>query len=226
MGVDYYNILRVTRNSTDDDVKRAYKKLAMKWHPDKNSDSEAESKFKQISLAYDVLSDPVKRQVYDLYGEEALNTGQFPPATPRPATKGFSAKGSFNIAKGSFKFSRRVEEDSIFDDLFGGPGFVGNKARGFGGGFVEKSVKPTNVQSPRPTNVQSPRPTNVHSPKPMNTPRKSPIGYGDSGGKKAVAVENQLGCSLEELYKGSKRTMVISRIVPDESGYAILLLSF
>ncbi|KAF7123890.1 hypothetical protein RHSIM_Rhsim12G0056800 [Rhododendron simsii] len=245
MGVDYYNILRVTRNSTDDDLRKAYKKLAMKWHPDKNSDSEAESKFKQISLAYDVLSDPIKRQVYDLYGEEALSTGQFPPATPQPA-KGFSAKGSFN-AKGSFKFSRRVEEDSIFDDLFGGSGFEG-RTRGFGGGYVEKLVKPKNVQSPKPTNpyveklakptnvqspkptnpyveklakptnVQSPRVTNTQSPKPTNTPRKSPNGYGDGGGRKAAAVENQLGCSLEELYKGSKRTMVISRIVPDDSG--------
>ncbi|PQQ08500.1 dnaJ homolog subfamily B member 1 [Prunus yedoensis var. nudiflora] len=82
MGVDYYNILKVNRNATDDDLKKAYKRLAMIWHPDKNPAGkrpEAEAKFKQISEAYDVLSDPAKRQIYDLYGEEALKSGQFPP---------------------------------------------------------------------------------------------------------------------------------------------------
>ncbi|MGJ2483461.1 DnaJ domain-containing protein, partial [Salmonella enterica subsp. enterica serovar Paratyphi A] len=169
MGVDYYNILRVNRNSTDEDLKKAYKKLAMKWHPDKNSDSEAESMFKHISLAYDVLGDPIKRQIYDLYGEEALNSNQFPATTPRPGNnKVFQAKGSFNV-------NRRVEEDNIFGELFRGSGgdFAGNKNRG----FVEKSTKPTNTQ-----------------------PQRSTTGFG-SGGKKAAAVENILGCSLEELYK-------------------------
>lgn len=58
MGVDYYNILKVDRNATDDDLKKAYRKLAMKWHPDKNptNKKEAEAKFKQISEAYEVIS--------------------------------------------------------------------------------------------------------------------------------------------------------------------------
>lgn len=56
MGVDYYNILKVDRNATEDDLKKAYRKLAMKWHPDKNPNNkkEAEAKFKQISEAYEV----------------------------------------------------------------------------------------------------------------------------------------------------------------------------
>ena len=55
MGVDYYNILKVNRNANDDDLKKAYRRLAMKWHPDKNPNSkkEAETKFKQISEAYE-----------------------------------------------------------------------------------------------------------------------------------------------------------------------------
>lgn len=55
MGVDYYNILKVNRNATDDDLKKAYRKLAMKWHPDKNPTNKkgAEAKFKQISEAYE-----------------------------------------------------------------------------------------------------------------------------------------------------------------------------
>ncbi|KAJ7945958.1 DnaJ subfamily B member like [Quillaja saponaria] len=70
MGMDYYNLLKVNRNASDEDLKRAYKRIAMIWHPDKNplKKSEAEAKFKQISEAYDVLSDPQKRQIYDLYG--------------------------------------------------------------------------------------------------------------------------------------------------------------
>lgn len=58
MGVDYYNILKVNRNATDEDLKKSYRRLAMRWHPDKNPDNkkEAEAKFKQISEAYDVIS--------------------------------------------------------------------------------------------------------------------------------------------------------------------------
>lgn len=67
------------RNATDEELKKAYKKLAMKWHPDKNnqqpvSKEDAEAKFKQISEAYDVLSDPKKRQIYDFYGHYPLNS--------------------------------------------------------------------------------------------------------------------------------------------------------
>ncbi|KAG8496741.1 hypothetical protein CXB51_007914 [Gossypium anomalum] len=82
MGVDYYNILKVNRHANEEDLKKAYKRLAMIWHPDKNPSykrPEAEAKFKLLSEAYDVLSDPMKRQIYDLYGEEALKSGQFPP---------------------------------------------------------------------------------------------------------------------------------------------------
>ncbi|CBI30610.3 unnamed protein product, partial [Vitis vinifera] len=80
MGVDYYKILQVDKSSKDEDLKKAYRKLAMKWHPDKNPNNkkEAEAKFKQISEAYEVLSDPQKRAVYDQYGEEGLK-GQVPP---------------------------------------------------------------------------------------------------------------------------------------------------
>ena len=71
MGVDYYKVLQVDRSANDDDLKKAYRKLAMKWHPDKNPNNkkDAEAKFKQISEAYDVLSDPQKRAVYDHCGE-------------------------------------------------------------------------------------------------------------------------------------------------------------
>ncbi|PIN15208.1 Molecular chaperone (DnaJ superfamily) [Handroanthus impetiginosus] len=167
MGVEYYNILKVSRNATEEDVKKSYKRLAMKWHPDKNAvnTKEAEAKFKQISEAYDVLSDPQKRQIYDLYGEEGLKSGYYPPPGSMERENG-GGRG--------FKFSPRDAED-IFEEFFGG--FDINKGKTTGGG-------------------------------------------GGGGGrlKKAAAMETKLPCSLEELYKGSKRKMKISRVVLDDSG--------
>ncbi|XP_077085220.1 dnaJ homolog subfamily B member 6b isoform X1 [Siphateles boraxobius] len=72
---DYYEILGVTKNASHDDIKKAYKKQALKWHPDKNPEikEEAEIKFKEISEAYEVLSDENKRRQYDRYGKEGLS---------------------------------------------------------------------------------------------------------------------------------------------------------
>ena len=75
MGKDYYAILGVSRTANDDELKKAYRKLALKYHPDKNKAKGAEEKFKEIGEAYDVLSDPKKRQIYDQCGEEGLKGG-------------------------------------------------------------------------------------------------------------------------------------------------------
>jgi len=75
MGKDYYKILGVQKSANDDDLKKAYRKLALKYHPDKNKSPGAEEKFKEIAEAYDVLSDKKKREVYDQYGEEGLKGG-------------------------------------------------------------------------------------------------------------------------------------------------------
>ena len=74
---DYYDILGVSRNADEAAIKKAYRKLALKWHPDKNPDNkdEAEAKFKEVSEAYDVLSDKDKRSVYDRYGKDGLKGG-------------------------------------------------------------------------------------------------------------------------------------------------------
>lgn len=75
MGKDYYKILELSKNATDDDIKKAYRKLALKYHPDKNNSPGAEESFKEVAEAYEVLSDKKKREVYDQYGEEGLKGG-------------------------------------------------------------------------------------------------------------------------------------------------------
>ncbi len=98
---DYYEILGVSRDASDEEIKRAYRKLALQYHPDRNpGDKEAEEKFKEISEAYEVLSDPEKRRIYDMYGHEGLEG------------KGYST-GFSDIDEIFSTF------DDIFEDLFG-----------------------------------------------------------------------------------------------------------
>eukprot|EP01055_Gregarina_sp_Pseudo9_P001596 Gregarina_sp_Pseudo_9__1595@NODE_2074_length_1168_cov_30_584588_g1915_i0_p1_GENE_NODE_2074_length_1168_cov_30_584588_g1915_i0NODE_2074_length_1168_cov_30_584588_g1915_i0_p1_ORF_typecomplete_len323_score44_94DnaJ_C/PF01556_18/3_5e51DnaJ/PF00226_31/2_7e25RE_AlwI/PF09491_10/0_3_NODE_2074_length_1168_cov_30_584588_g1915_i01241092 len=79
MGKDYYSILGVSRDAGPDQLKKAYRKLALKWHPDKHPDPEAKrvagEHFKDVAEAYDVLSDPEKKKIYDQFGEEGLKGG-------------------------------------------------------------------------------------------------------------------------------------------------------
>ena len=71
----FYDLLGVQPNASDNDLKKAYRKLALKFHPDKNPSPEAGEKFKEISQAYEVLADPEKRKVYDAHGEQGIKEG-------------------------------------------------------------------------------------------------------------------------------------------------------
>jgi molecular chaperone DnaJ len=78
---DYYELLEVARDASQDDIKKAYRRMAVKYHPDKNpGDTEAEEKFKEISEAYEILSNPQKRQQYDQFGHRAFQGGGGPGA--------------------------------------------------------------------------------------------------------------------------------------------------
>jgi len=92
MGKDYYKSLGIQKGATEDEIKKAYKKMALKYHPDKNKSAGAEEKFKEIAEAYEVLSDKKKRDVYDQYGEEGLSgsfgSSMFPYARRRHGPSG------------------------------------------------------------------------------------------------------------------------------------------
>jgi molecular chaperone DnaJ len=112
---DYYEVLGVTKTATPDEIKKAYRKGALKHHPDKNpGDAAAEKKFKEISEAYEVLSDEKKRQLYDQYGADALRGGGMGGG----GGPGFSSmEEALRTFMGAFGGGRGGE--SIFDSFFG-----------------------------------------------------------------------------------------------------------
>ena len=111
---DYYKILGVDRNATRDDIKRAYKTLAKKYHPDLNKEKDAEQKFKEVNEAATILGDDEKRKQYDQYGEEGLKSG------------GFQGSPGFN----GFDFSGDFDFEDVFDMFFGGGGGRKRERRG------------------------------------------------------------------------------------------------
>src|SRR5205085_5722951 len=130
---DYYEILSVERTADGEEIKRAYRRLAMKYHPDRNpGDAEAEARFKECAEAYEVLSDSNRRQRYDQFGHEGL--------------RGAGAAGH--------DFSRMNVQDifSMFEDIFAGGGgfggFAGGRRRGPARGFdLETEVSLTLVDA-------------------------------------------------------------------------------
>ncbi len=107
---DYYEVLGVDRDSAPDQVKKAYRRLAHKYHPDRNSDAGAEGKFKEAAEAYEVLADPAKRQRYDQFGHAGLS------------------------GAGVHDFSHMRADDifSMFSDIFDGAFGGGRRRRGRG----------------------------------------------------------------------------------------------
>ena len=123
MAKDYYQILGVSKTASADEIKKAYRKLAVKYHPDKNpGNAEAGEKFKEISRAYEVLSDPQKRSQYDQFGADMFE---------RASMGGGGGPGGFGGGPGGFGgFS---DPRDLFSQIFG-------NAAGGGGGFSFEDI--------------------------------------------------------------------------------------
>ena len=112
---DYYEVLGVERDASEEEIKKAYRKLAVKYHPDKNpGDKAAEEKFKELGEAYEALSNPQQRAAYDQYGHAAFD--------PRARAGGGSRGGGFHDPFEIFREVFGGGSGSIFDELFGGEG--------------------------------------------------------------------------------------------------------
>ncbi len=124
---DYYEVLGVAKSATADEIKSAYRKLAMKYHPDRNPDDPAaKEKFTEVSEAYEVLSNPEKRQRYDQFGHQGVNFGP----------------GGFDFGR-DFSHFQDVDLGDILNSFFGGgSSFGGGFSSFFGGGRRERRVDP------------------------------------------------------------------------------------
>ncbi|KAK9718890.1 DnaJ C terminal domain [Popillia japonica] len=201
MGKDYYKILGISKNATDDDIKKAYRKLALKYHPDKNKAPGAEERFKEVAEAYEVLSDKKKRDIYDSHGEEGLKGGipgdggvggntfhyKF-HGDPRATFAQFFGNSSpfqtfFNL--GSFPFP---DDNMDVDDPFGLGNVGPTRPGGPGGAFRSHSFNFHNSPSRGKDKLQDP------------------------------PIEHDLYVSLEDIMKGCTKKMKISRKVLQSDG--------
>jgi len=213
MGKDYYKVLGVSRGASDDEIKKCYRKLALKYHPDKNHTPGAEEKFKEIGEAYDVLSDPKKKQIYDAYGEDGLKGGM-----GQPSGNTTSGGGMPNFGNGqNFSYSYHGDPKATFSQFFGtsnpfesffngSPGGMGGNMGmggqedmdididdilgGFGGGNMRGQFRPYGSgQKPRKqAKIQDP------------------------------TIEKEVFVSLEEIATGCEKKMKISRKIYKDDG--------
>lgn len=119
MAKDYYKTLGLQRDATDEEIKKAYRKLALKFHPDKNSDSNAEERFKEIGRAYEVLSDKKKRDTFDRYGEDGLRPGGVGSGSSGSSRTTFTTSYGYGGGDGR-AFEGNITPEEIFNMFFNG----------------------------------------------------------------------------------------------------------
>lgn len=243
-GQDYYELLGLPKGCHDEDaIKRAYRKMALKWHPDKNRNNtaHAESMFKRVSEAYEVLSDPQKREIYDRYGEAGLKGGMGGPAGANPFSGASAGAGA-----GGVSFSPSDAEE-IFRRVFGGAGSVffasgldddgvgglrrprGRQGRGGPGGGMFNFQSMGNLFGGGGGGVRMARGMGMSDGADDGVPddpfasfMRDRSGAGRRERRESMAprtVVSKLPCTLEELYKGCTKKLKVTRKVQDsESG--------
>jgi len=214
-----YDLLSITPTATQDEIKKAYRKAALKWHPDKNKDNpDAAERFKECSQAYEILSDPEKRKTYDQFGLEfLLRGGAAPPPDAGPGANPFAGAGAGGMPE-SFA--------SFFSNAAGG----GGGTRGFSYGF--NFTDPNDLfrttfrdggfgSDPFEDLLGATRGT----PSSASGRTRMRSSFGSESMRAArqptpevTTVERPLQLSLEDLYNGVTKKMKIKRKMFDETG--------
>lgn len=196
MGKDYYGILGIPKNASEEEIKKAYKKQALKWHPDRNPNNKekAEEKFKELAEAYEALSDKQKREIYDRYGEEGLK------GVPQGGAEGGMPEGfAFRSGPGgaSFHFTPSSAEE-IFARFFGRSNPFSHSS-GMSGSFFDDFDTDMGERS---------------------MGGMPGMGSSSRGGRtrKLPPIKRTFACTLEELYTGCTKKMKITKNLADASG--------
>lgn len=216
MGKDYYKILGVPREASAEDIKKAYRKLALKWHPDRvapEKKEEAQTKFQDIGEAFEVLSDPEKKRIYDQIGEEGLKGGAGAGADPNESFPGASFHFNGMPRNGqSFHFANA---DDIFRNFFGtgdpfqaeGSDPFGNSGFSFMRGMRGMGGMPMGGMGGMPMGG-------------MGGGMNSSDSYSGRM-RKADPITHELKVSLEDLYTGTTKRVRITKKIADSSGQMI-----
>ena len=213
MGKDYYAILGISRDATPEAIKKAYRKMALRYHPDKNNSPGAEANFKEVAKAYDVLSDESKKRIYDHYGEEGPKGGegcdQYPlHEDPSEGVKKFPSDQNTFLGdpfKNPFPYRLGGKQNP-----FCGAG----SSKFFGGTPGGCAFRATAGLRPGPS-----RPITYAIEEAFR--RDMPFGQGRGGFQwktKDPAIEKYLALSIEELFYGCTKKQHIKKLVLNTNG--------
>ena len=225
MGKDFYKVLGISRNASEDEIKKAYRKMALKYHPDKNKSPGAEEKFKDIAEAYEILSDKKKKEIFDKYGEEGLKGNMGPgPGGPGMGQPGGMPGGMPGGQSFSYTyhgdpratFAQFFGTNNPFETLFMGQGMGPGMSQGMGmpgGGVIfDEEMETDEHGGPFGGRPGAFRSQSFHTGPPPKQQRQ---------GRQDPAVEHDLYVALEDIARGCAKKMKISRKVLSPDGTSL-----